>query len=185
MNKSCRDLVRLDEMTPELHPLPDPLPDTLRWAHTQRRMAWLFDGATCVGSLGFGGYGRASGLTSRGVWHLQRRGVLYLGVRIAPADGRHAPMLMRQDWSFDGTLDLPDGEPVEWRAIGASGDAWAFTQVSDGAPVMTFRTTGGLQPETIMEVQPAARTLADPSPLLLLGAFLVRLAVDDSVVIGA
>ena len=147
-------------------------------------MAWLFDGSTCVGSLGFGGYGRASGLTSRGVWHLQRRGVLHLGVHLAPADGRHPPMLMRQSWSFDGTLDLPDGDPVEWRALGICGTAWAFTQASDGAKVFTFRTAGLLQNETIVDVEPAARTLTDPSPLLLLGAFLVRLAVDDSVVIA-
>ena len=171
-------------MTPELHTLPDPLPAVLRWAHTQRRMAWLFDGTTCVGSLGFGGYGRASGLTSRGVWHLHRQGALHLGVHVAPADGRHPPMLMRQSWSFDGTLDLPDGEPVEWRSIGESGNVWGFTQVSDGASVMTFRSTGLLPAETIVEVEPAARTLEDPSPLLLLGAFLVRLAVDDSVVIA-
>ena len=147
-------------------------------------MAWLFACSTCVGSLGFAGYGRASGLTSRGVWHLQRRGVLHLGVHIAPADGRHAPMLMRQSWSFDGTLDLPDGDPVEWRAIGAFGTTWAFTHAADGARVLTFHTSGLMQTETLVEVEPAARALADPSPLLLLGAFLVRLAVDDSVVIA-
>jgi hypothetical protein len=170
-------------MTPELQPLPDPLPAALRWAHTQRRMAWLFDGTICVGSLGFGGYGRASGLTSRGVWHLQRQGALHPGVHLSPADGRHAPMLMRQSWSFDGTLDLPDGEPVEWRSLGASESAWAFTQ-ADGTRVLTFRSTGLLPAETIVEVEPAARALVDPSPLLLLGAFLVRLAVDDSLVIA-
>jgi len=184
VNKWSDDLVRLDEMTPELQPLPAPLPPGLRWVHTQRRMAWLFDDNTCVGSLGFGGYGRASGLTSRGVWHLQRRGVLHLGVHVAPADGRHPPMLMRQSWSFDGALDLPDGEPVEWRSLGGDGDAWAFTRATDGARVFSFRSTGLLPAETIVEVEPAAQTLADPSPLLLLGAFLVRLAVDDSVVIA-
>ena len=171
-------------MTPELHPLPDPLPAQLRWVHTQRRTAWLFDESTCVGSLGFAGYGRASGLTSRGVWHLHRRGVLHLGVHVAPADGRHAPMLMRQTWSFDGTLDLPDGEPVEWRSLGILGDAWAFERPGSGTRVLTFRTSGLLHVETIVEVEPAARALADASPLLLLGAFLVRLAVDDSVVIA-
>jgi hypothetical protein len=36
----------------------------------------------------------------------------------------------------------------------------------------------------MVEVAPAASTLGDASPLLLLGAFLVRLAVDDSVVIA-
>jgi hypothetical protein len=184
VNKSSGDLVRQDEMTPELHPLPDPLPAGLRWAHNQRRMAWLFDGETCVGSLGFGGYGRASGLTSRGVWHLHRRGVLNLGVQMAPADGRHPPMLMRQSWSFDGALDLPDGEPVEWRSLSAAGDAWAFTRAKDGAPVMTFRSTGLLPAETIVEVEPAARTLVDPAPLLMLGAFLVRLALDDNDVVA-
>ena len=147
-------------------------------------MAWLYDGDTCVGSLGFGGYGRASGLTSRGVWHLQRRGVLHLGVHVAPADGRHPPMLMRQGSSFDGALDLPDGEPVEWRSIGSGENAWAFTRATNGARVLTFRSTGLLPAETIVEVEPAARTLADPSPLLLLGAFLVRLALDDNDVIA-
>ena len=93
-------------------------------------------------------------------------------------------MLMRQTWSFDGTLDLPGGAPVEWRALGACGDAWAFEHPHDGTRVLTFMTTGLLQTETIVEVAPAARALADASPLLLLGAFLVRLAVDDSVVIA-
>ena len=144
----------------------------------------MFDGTTCVGSLGFGGYGRASGLTSRGVWHLQRRGVLHLGVHVAPADGRHPPMLMRQTWSFDGTLDLPGGSVVEWRTLGAAGDAWAFERQQDGARVLTFRTTDTLMAETVVEVGPAAVDLTDPTPLLLLGAFLVRLAVDDSVVIA-
>ena len=171
-------------MTPELHPLPEPLPTQLRWIHTQRRTAWLFEDSTCVGSLGFAGYGRASGLTSRGVWHLQRRGLLHLGVHLAPADGRHPPMLMRQSWSFDGTLDLPGHDPVEWRTLGAAGDAWAFEHPHDGTRVLTFRTVGPLQAETIVEVAPAARRLVDASPLLLLGAFLVRLAVDDSVVIA-
>lgn len=181
---SSVSLVAVGEMTPELHPLPDPLPASLRWTHTQRRTAWLFDESTCIGSLGFGGYGRASGLTSRGVWHLQRRGVLYLGVHVAPADGRHPPMLMRQSWSFDGTLDLPGSAPVEWRTLGASGDAWAFEHAQDGTRVLTFTTSGLLQAETFVEVAPAARALADVSPLLLLGAFLVRLAVDDGVVIA-
>ena len=171
-------------MTPELHALPDPLPAQLRWTHTQRRTAWLFDGTTCVGSLGFGGYGRASGLTSRGVWQLQRRGVLHLGVHLSPADGRHPPILMRQSWSFDGTLDLPGGTAVEWRSLGAAGDTWAFESAQNGARLMTFRTCGALQTETLVEVEPAAHALVDPSPLLLLGAFLVRLAVDDSVVIA-
>jgi len=169
-------------MTPELHPLPDPLPARLRWAHTQRRTAWLFDGTTCIGSLGFGGYGRASGLTSRGVWHLVRRGVLHLGVHLTPADGRHPPILMRQTSSLDGTLDLPGGAAIEWRALGASADTWAFEQ--DGRRLMTFRASGPLHTETLVEVEPAAQALADASPLLLLGAFLVRLAVDDSVVIA-
>lgn len=171
-------------MTPELQPLPDPLPARLRWSHTQRRTAWLFAESTCVGSLGFGGYGRACGLTSRGVWHLQRRGVLNLGVHLAPADGRHPLTLMQQNWSFDGTLELPDGEPVEWRALGCASHAWAFERPRDGARVMTFRTSDSLHADTIVEVEPAALALADPSPLLLLGAFLVRLAVDDSVVIA-
>ncbi len=169
-------------MTPELHPLPDPLPARLRWAHTQRRTAWLFDETTCVGSLGFGGYGRASGLTSRGVWHLVRRGVLHLGVHLSPADGRHPPILMRQTLSFDGTLDLPGGVPIEWRALGATTDTWAFDQ--NGLRLMTFRASGVLHNETLVEVEPAARALADASPLLLLGAFLVRLAFDDSMVIA-
>jgi hypothetical protein len=171
-------------MTPELQPLPDPLPPLLRWTHTQRRTTWLFDGTTCVGSLGFGGYGRASGLTSRGVWHLQRRGVLHLGVHVAPADGRHPPMLMRQTWSFDGTLDLPGGMVVEWRTLGAAADTWAFERQQDGTRVMTFRTTDALQAETLVESGPGVVDLVDPTPLLLLGAFLVRLAVDDSVVIA-
>lgn len=169
-------------MTPELHPLPDPLPARLRWAHTQRRTTWLFDGTTCVGSLGFGGYGRASGLTSRGVWHLARRGVLHLGVHLSPADGQHPPILMRQTSSLDGTLDLPGAAAIEWRALGASSDTWAFEQ--HGRRLMTFRASEPLQHETLVEVEPAARALADASPLLLLGAFLVRLAVDDSVVIA-
>ena len=75
-------------MTPELHPLPEPLPATLHWTHTQRRTAWLFDGGTCVGSLGLNGYGRASGVTSPGVWHLHRLGVLHQGVNLAPRVGR-------------------------------------------------------------------------------------------------
>jgi hypothetical protein len=169
-------------MTPELHPLPDPLPARLRWAHTQRRTAWLFDGTTCVGSLGFGGYGRASGLTSRGVWHLVRRGVLHLGVQLTPADGHHPPIVMRQSSPNDGTLELPGGVPVEWRALGGRADTWAFEQ--NGQRVMTFRTAGPLQNETSVEVAPEARALADAPPLLLLGAFLVRLAVDDTVVIA-
>jgi hypothetical protein len=184
LNKSPVTLVAEQYMTPELHALPEPLPPRLRWMHTQRRTAWLFDDSTCIGSLGFAGYGRASGLTSRGVWHLQRRGVLQLGVHMAPADGRRAPMLMRQSWSFDGTLDLPGDEPVEWRALGSLGDTWAFARVGDGARLLTFRTSGALQTETMVEVAPAASTLGDASPLLLLGAFLVRLAVDDSVVIA-
>jgi hypothetical protein len=49
---------------------------------------------------------------------------------------------------------------------------------------MTFRSTGRLPAETLVEVQPAARTLADPAPLLMLGAFLVRLALDDNDVIA-
>jgi hypothetical protein len=93
-------------------------------------------------------------------------------------------MLMRQSWSFDGTLDLPGNEPVEWRTLGAAADAWAFEHPHDGTRVLTFRTVGPLQAETIVEVAPAARRLVDASPLLLLGAFLVRLAVDDSVVIA-
>lgn len=171
-------------MTPELHAFPEPLPSELRWTHIQRRTAWLFDGSTCVGSLGFGGYGRASGLTSRGVWHLQRRGMLHLGVHVSPADERRPPMLMRQTWSFDGTLDLPGGTVVEWRSLGAATDTWAFERQQDGARVLTFRSSGALQAETVVGVGPAALDLADPTPLLLLGAFLVRLAVDDSVVIG-
>ena len=171
-------------MTPELHTLPDPLPDELRWTHTQRRTAWLFDRGTCVGSLGFSGYGRASGLTSRGVWHLHRLGVLHQGVNVAPADGRHPPLMMRQTWSFDGTLDLPGGEPVTWRTLGGNGQSWVFERARDRARLLTFTAHGDLQVETAVEVSPAGRELAEASPLLLLGAFLVRLTVDDSVVIG-
>ena len=145
---------------------------------------WLFDGSTCVGSLGFGGYGRASGLTSRGVWHLQRRGVLHLGIHITPADGGSPPMLMRQTWSFDGTLELPGGLAVDWRTLGAAADSWSFERANDGARVLTFQTSDALHAETLVDVGPAARELPDPTPLLLLGAFLVRLAVDDSVVIA-
>ena len=51
---------------------------------------------------------------------------------------------------------------------------------------MTFRATGQLPAETTVAVEPAARALADPAPLLMLGAFLVRLALDDNdVVAGA
>lgn len=145
---------------------------------------WLFDGPTCVGSLGFCGYGRASGLTSRGLWHLQRRGVLNLGIHIAAADGQIPPMLMRQTWSFDGTLELPGGVVVDWRTHGAAADAWSFDRTRDGARLLTFQTSDGLHAETLVEVGAAAHDLADPTPLLLLGAFLVRLAVDDSVVIA-
>ena len=171
-------------MTTELRPLPTPLPDLLRWTHAQRRTAWLFDGATCVGSLGFGGYGRASGLTSQGVWNLHRLGVLHQGVNVAPADGRHPPLMMRQTWEFDGSLDLPGGEPVRWRGLNGNGRAWTFERARDSTPLFTFSPRGALDVETEVQVCPAARTLADPSPLLLLGAFLVRLAVDDSVVIA-
>ena len=170
-------------MTPELEPLPTPLPSVLRWTHAYRRTAWLFAGPTCVGSLGFAGYGRASGLTSRGVWHLQRRGVLHLGVHLTPADGRHAPVLMRQTWSFDGSLDLPGAPPVEWRGDG-SASVWRFVTTGDDLTMLTFRTRGLLGGETEVEVGETAQSLADPSPLLLLGAFLVRLAVDDAVVIA-
>lgn len=173
-----------DEMTPDLHPLPDPLPARLRWTHVHRRTTWLFDGTTCVGSLGFAGYGRASGLTSRGIWHVQRRGVLDLGVQIAPTDGRHPPLFMRQTRSFDGALELPDGTGVQWRTLGVADDAWVFERVGDGARLFTFRTAAALQAETLIDVEPPAAAVADPTPLLLLGAFLVRLAVDDSVVIA-
>ena len=173
-------------MTPELHTLPDPLPSRLRWTHAQRRVAWLFAGETCIGSLGFGGYGRASGLTSRGVWHLHRLGVLHLGVNVAPADGRHPPLLMRQTWSFDGTLDLPDGPPVTWRTVAGPRQGWTFERASDAQRLLTFTSTDDvdLRGDTLVEVCPAARQIGDPSPLLLLGAFLVRLAVDDSVVVA-
>jgi len=173
-------------MTPEVQPLPDLLPATLRWTHAQRRVAWLFAGEACVGSLGFGGYGRASGLTSRGVWHLQRLGVLQLGVNLTPADGRHPPLLMRQSWSFDGTMALPDGAPVAWRAIAGPRQGWTFERAADGQRLFIFTsaTQADLRGDTTIEVCPAARLLADPSPLLLLGAFLVRLAVDDSVVVA-
>ncbi len=96
--------------------------------------------------------------------------------------GRHPPILMRQTLTFDGTLDLPGGAPIEWRALGATADTWAFEQ--DGLRLMTFRASGLLHNETLVEVEPAARALADASPLLLLGAFLVRLAFDDSMVIA-
>ncbi len=171
-------------MTPELRPLPDALPDALRWTHTQRRMAWLFDGSACVGSLGFSGYGRASGLTSRGVWHLRRLGVLHQGIDIAPADGRHPPLMMRQTWSFDGTLDLPGADAVTWRAMGSAMHAWAFERKHDGTRLFTFEPAGDMHAETSIRVSPAARDLPDPSPLLLLGAFLVRMSVDDSAVIA-
>lgn len=173
-------------MTPELQPLPAPLPSRLRWTHAQRRLAWLFDEETCVGSLGFGGYGRASGLTSRGVWHLHRLGVLHLGINVAPADQRHPPLLMRQSWSFDGTLDLPDGVPVSWRAVSGGDPSWAFEHATTGQRLFTFTAPPDLdlRGDTLVQVAPAAATLGDPSPLLLLGAFLVRLAVDDSVVVA-
>ena len=172
-------------MTPELQPLPDILPARLRWVHAQRRMAWLFDGQTCIGSLGFAGYGRASGLTSRGVWHLHRLGMLNLGVNLAPADGRHPPMLMRQSWSFDGTLDLPDGAPVTWRAVPGPRQGWTFER-EGGVRLLSFLSEADDDPrgDTLVEVCPAVRQVGDPSPLLLLGAFLVRLAVDDSVVVA-
>lgn len=173
-------------MTPELLPLPDPLPSRLRWTHAQRRVAWLFDGEACVGSLGFGGYGRASGLTSRGVWHLHRLGVLQLGVNVAPADGRHPPLLMRQSWSFDGTLALPDGASVAWRTLATAGHGWTFERAMDGRRLLTFTSAAeaDLRGDTSIEVAPAAAEIDDLSPLLLLGAFLVRLAVDDSVVVA-
>ena len=173
-------------MTPELQPLADPLPSRLRWTHAQRRVAWLFDGDACVGSLGFGGYGRASGLTSRGVWHLHRLGVLHLGVNVAPADGRHPPLLMRQSWSFDGTLALPDGVPVTWRTLPGPRQGWAFERTADGQRLLVFTTAAeaDLRSDTLVDVCPAAHQIDDPSPLLLLGAFLVRLAVDDSVVVA-
>ena len=40
------------------------------------------------------------------------------------------------------------------------------------------------QNKTLVEVEAAGRALADLSPLLLLGAFLVRMAVDDRLVIA-
>lgn len=170
-------------MTPELHPLPVPLPARLRWTHTQRRTAWLFDDTTCVGSLGFGGYGRASGLTSLGVWHLHRLGVLHQGINLAPADGRHPPLLMRQAWGIDGTLDLPGHDTVTWRTIGGDAPSWVFERVRDRHRLLTFTPKAALHAETDIDVGPAASTLPDPTPLLLLGAFLVRLAVDDSLVL--
>lgn len=173
-------------MTPEVLPLPDPLPDRLRWTHAQRRVAWLFDGEACIGSLGFGGYGRASGLTSRGVWHLHRLGVLQLGVHVIAADGRHPPLLMRQSSSLDGTLALPDAEPVAWRTLAGARHGWTFERAVDGQRLLTFASAADtdLRGDTVIEVAPAAGQLDDPSLLLLLGAFLVRLAVDDSVVVA-
>ncbi|HTV03679.1 MAG TPA: hypothetical protein VMF13_24210 [Luteitalea sp.] len=160
-----------------------PLPAHLRWRHTQRRTAWLFDGQTCVGSLGFGGYGRASGVTSHGMWHLHRLGVLHLGVTVAPADGRQPPLLLRQTWNFDGSLEL-DGEAINWRPIGSGGQAWCFERTRDRARYFDFAAAGDLQLDTDVTICPAGLLLPDPSPLLLLGAFLVRLAVDDHVVIA-
>lgn len=140
----------------------------------------------CVGSLAFAGYGRASGLTSRGVWHLQRLGVLQLGINVSPADGRHPPLLMRQSWSFDGTLDLPGGPPVTWRAIVGPERQWTFDSATDRQRLMTFMPSGAadIRGDTLVDICPATRQVADPSPLLLLGAFLARLAVDDSVVVA-
>ena len=158
-----------------------PLPARLCWRHTQRRTAWLFNGTTCLGSLGFGGYGRASGLTTRGVWHLHRLGVLHQGVTVAPADTRQPPLLLQQSSGLDGTLAL-DGEIVRWRHAGL--DAWCFERERDRLCYFRFTASGLLQAETDVEVCPGAATLEDPSPLLLLGAFLVRLAVDDTVVIA-
>lgn len=172
-------------MTPELSPLPDPLPARLRWTHTRRRTAWLFDGSTCVGSLGFAGYGRASGLTSRGLWHLHRRGVLHLGVQLSPADGRHPPLVMHQGPGFDGRLDMAGIGLVEWRALDGGGrPIWTFDRADDGARLMTFGVEGEMDDRTAVEVMPEGRRQPDPTPLLLLGAFLVRLAVDDSVVLA-
>jgi hypothetical protein len=144
-------------------------------------MAWLFDGSTCVGSLGFGGYGRASGVTSHGIWHLQRMGVLHQGVTIAAADGHRPPLLMRQTSALDGTLEMED-EVVRWRSAGPQ--SWCFERDSDLARYFVVAPSGLLLLDTDVEVCPAAASLADPSPLLLLGAFLVRLAVDDSAVIA-
>lgn len=171
-------------MTPELNLLPAPLPARLRWTPAQRRTAWLFDGDTCVGSLGFGGYGRASGLTSHGVWHLHRRGVLQQGVHLSPADGRHPPLLLRQPWAIDGEMDMPGGEVVAWRTIGANTDCWSFDRVRDRHRLMTFTIDARVQGDIRIDVAPEAAGLPDPTPLLLLGAFLVRLAVDDRVVIA-
>lgn len=171
-------------MTPELQPLPAPLPSRLRWTRAHRRTAWLFDGSTCVGSLGFGGYGRASGLTSAGVWHLHRRGVLQQGVHLAPADGRHPPIVLRQLWGIDGDIDLPGGEGLGWRSLGATGNRWGFERRGDHARLLTFTADALLDGDVLVDVSPSVAAIADPTPLLLLGAFLVRLAVDDSVVIA-
>ncbi|WP_239490057.1 hypothetical protein [Luteitalea sp. TBR-22] len=160
------------------------MPARLRWTPAHRRTAWLFDQDTCVGSLGFSGYGRASGLTSRGVWHLQRRGVLHQGVHVLPADGRQPPLLLRQPWSLDGELEVPGGEVVAWRTFGAGADCWGFERLGDRVRLLTFAIAGPLQSDITIDVAPSGATLADPTPLLLLGAFLVRLAVDDSVVIA-
>lgn len=171
-------------MTPELHTLPDPLPPRLRWTSAQRRTAWLFSGDTCVGSLGFGGYGRASGLTSRGVWQLHRRGVLQQGVHLCPADGRHPPLLLRQPWAIEGEMDIPGGEAVGWRTLNSCAGRWGFQRLRDHAPLMTFDVEGALHADITVTVEPSVTTLSDPTPLLLLGAFLVRLAVDDALVIA-
>ncbi len=147
-------------------------------------MAWLFDQQQCVGSLGFNGYGRASGRTSRGVWHLRRLGVLHHCITIVPVHRAHPPMMMRQALTSDGTLDLAGDTPVTWRALNCAPRAWAFERRGDGTRLLTFVAEGDLHPETSIHVSAAARDLEDPTPLLLLGAYLVRLTVDDGAVIA-
>jgi len=117
------------------------------------------------------------------MWHLHRLGVLHLGVTVAPADGRQPPLLLRQTWNFDGSLEL-DGEAINWRPIGSGGQAWCFERTRDRARYFDFAAAGDLQLDTDVTICPAGLLLPDPSPLLLLGAFLVRLAVDDHVVIA-
>ncbi len=114
-----------------------------------------------------------------GRWRFSRRGFLRTRVTVRGGDdGRTVAVFRPGILRNGGTLKLADG-----RRYRATSNFWTTTyafSTEDGTPLVRYRFSGILKRSAVIDIQPAAKGLAELSWLVMLGLYLNVLLHNDS-----
>ena len=128
----------------------------------------------------------ARGTTADGSWTFKRVGFLNPRVTVRQSRSEVDLAVFWPRWLGDGTLEFAYGKAYRWQSTNFWASDWMFT-ATDGTPLVAFKEgsrEGGLsnlfKMQSLVEIHPQARDLAELPLLILLGWYLMILRQDDA-----